>query len=72
MVQCCSPHIIIFINSYIYQLITISGLLPLGAAAYMGYSEICDLLLTHGAYKGNLKTGNNTNVDIKFWALSYY
>ena len=49
-------------------MIIISGLLPLGAAAKGGHTEVCDLLLTHGAdiTKGNTKTGNNINVAIHF------
>ena len=44
----------------------ISGLTPLGVATREGYTEICDLLLTHGAdvTKGNIKTGNDNNVDV--------
>ena len=36
----------------------ISGLTPLGIAFEKGHTEICYLLLTHGAYKGN-NAGNN-------------
>ena len=41
---------------------------PLGIASEKGYTEICDLLLTHEAdiTKGNTKTGNNINVVIHF------
>ena len=46
----------------------ISGLTPLGVATREGYTEICDLLLTHGAdvTKGNIKTGNNIDFNIQF------
>ena len=46
----------------------ISGDTPLGVATFWGETEICDLLLTHGAdvTKGNIKTGNNIDVDIHF------
>ena len=50
------------------QMIIISGMIPLGIASEKGYTEICDLLLTHEAdiTKGNTKTGNNINVAIHF------
>ena len=46
--------------------ILILGLTPLGIASEKGYTEICDLLLTHGAdvRKGDIITGNDINVDI--------
>ena len=46
----------------------ISGWTPIYVASFNGYTEICDLLLTHGAdiTKGNIKTGNNINVAIHF------
>ena len=49
-------------------MIIISGVTHLGVATKYGYTEICDLLLTHGAdvTKGNIKTGNNINVVIHF------
>ena len=46
----------------------ISGWTPIHAASYKGYTEICDLLLTHGAdvTKGNIETGNNIGVEFHF------
>ena len=45
----------------------ISGLTPLGRATERGYTEICDLLLTHGAdvTKEN-NTGMSINVELHF------
>ena len=46
----------------------ILGKTPLGRATERGHTETCDLLLTYGAdvTKGNIKTGNDIDVDIHF------